>query len=147
MSGFIGILASASDGKIISPLGFGVAIGVSIAFDPATGKLQINSDGSISYIGTTDLDPNPNRPPAWYSPITAGIGSAFWVRATLTGGTLTSTNTGTWIPLSSNVAFVKGPNSSASAATATLTLEFATDASGTNIVLTSTGWQVGYMHN
>ncbi len=146
MTGAIAACLSSSRGAVLSPLAASSSIGErAIGSGNASGGVQFNSDGSISYpavlsqSGAADV-------PYWHNLPATGIGSGYWVRATVTAGTLTSGTTGSWLALSSNQLWTKGPSGTGSA-TCSLTFEFSTDAAGATIVSTSAGWQLGYIHS
>lgn len=74
---------------------------------------------------------------SWYSPNASGIGANYWVRVTRTGGTSTgfSGTLNAWLQLNVNRNWTYSTNTS-TARSGTYRFEFATDAAGTNIVMT-----------
>lgn len=126
----------------VSPLSAGSANTDVPMFSSGTGQVLFGSDGSI--IGVTDY----LGPSAWLTSVAAGNGASFWIRVTVTSGTMGigSDSTSTWLQMNVNRQFLKGPASNGSASCG-FTVQFATDAAGSNIVCTSTGWIVSYSHS
>lgn len=139
-------MAEGSQGGIVNPLSLGESLGEASSGSPSKGEVVFRLDGSIAYFGAASESgfPQPNE---WFTPSGVGTpGNNYWIRATVTTGALTSGTTGTWIPITSNIAFTKGPNANGSAQ-ATVTFDIASDAIGSNIVTHSVGWRIGYDHN
>lgn len=109
----------------------------------ATATLTVNSDGSVTGSGINNDLGSPGSG-AWYSPITTGIGSFYWVRFTATSGTFSSNDASAFTALSSARSVTK--TASAGSASVTFTIDIATDSGGSNIVFTSTGNQLQYTH-
>ena len=60
------------------------------------GSYQLNTDGSYTKLGTGTASD-------WYSPVTGGIGTSYWVQADITSGPALSSGTvGSRLQLSSN---------------------------------------------
>lgn len=86
----------------------------------------------------------------WYSPTTAGIIHTYWIRTTVTSGTLTSggSGVGTWQQISTSADWDVAATSHTTGPTQEDTqsaagrFDIATDAAGSNIVATWT-WSVG----
>lgn len=120
----------------------------SVAFESPIGvnsfaSITLGSNGVVSYSGgnTDNTSPGAN----WFSPTQAGVGSLYWVRATVTSGTATDTGTfGSWLSLSAGQSW--GQNAAIGSKSTTFTLEFASDAAGANIVKTVTGTVVSRLH-
>ena len=105
---------------------------------PATATVTFQTDGSIQGSGTgtvaIDTITTSGAGDTWYSPTTVGIGSSYWVRATKTAGTNPSTGTlGSWLQLNAARAWSNSMSTGGSK-TSTLTIEIASDSSGTTIV-------------
>lgn len=85
--------------------------------------------GGTATIDTLDAD-------TWYSPATVGIGSSYWIRATLSSGsTPTSGTLNTWLQL--NTARSWSNNSGAGAVgtrTSTLSVQVSSSSTGTPVV-------------
>jgi len=113
--------------------GFNITVGDDeLSPTNASASITIVSDGTCSFNG--------NNPPAatnWYTPTVSGIGTLYWVRATVTSGAISSgSSTGTWISCNSSPSWVRNATT-ISTQTANLTLDFASDSGGTNIVGTA----------
>ena len=111
----------------------------------SSGGLNFVSDGTVLASFTGLSNDGTNGSPNWFSPTTGAIGASYWIRATVTVGTLTTNPAVGWVALSTTRTFTKGPSASGSAS-ATVTFEIATDAAGATIVFTSTGNQIAYVH-
>ena len=147
MSGFRGVMLSATAGigAVVSPLGAGNVIGDGLATGgAASGVVQFNSDGTI--LLTASFAGAATGPANWYAAPVSGVGSSYWVRWTLTGGTFTTGTAGAWLSLASGASVGKSLGSGTGAASATFTVQIASDAAGVTILSTSTGWVVGYQH-
>jgi len=130
VSGFLGILLAGGDT-------FGVISGTATSSAPtssaATATLNVNSDGSFNLIGSDTGTVNGS----WIKPNRTGVGNSYWVRFTITSGTVTTGTTGSWLALSSNQSWTKSATNGAASVTGTL--EIATDAAGANIIAACTG--------
>lgn len=130
-------------GALVSPF---TAWNVYADANPGTTKavLNFNSNGTVTYsvTGTDGTTPGSDH---WFSPTTVAVGAGYWLRATVTSGTLTANSAASWTSLATNLSFEKGP-SSGGAASATVTFEIATDSGGSNIVWFSTGNVLRYTH-
>ena len=109
----------------------------------AYAELIFNSNGTIQY-GTSDL--GMGSAGSWATPTTTGIGSSYWVRFTQTASTSGATEYGSargvWHQISSTLYF--GVSRTANGAGyRTYTVEISTNSSGTNIVATKTGVELG----
>lgn len=97
-----------------------------LRFDPNGAVLSLTNSNGVVQI--TD----------WYLPNTPGIGSQFWIRATLSSGTSpTGSALSTWLQLSSAISWRLTQTTNGSK-TCTLAISIATDAAGANIVTTGT---------
>jgi hypothetical protein len=106
-----------------------------IAPTNAFASFNIGSDGACSASGNHNAG---NPPPNWYFPGSTGIGSLYWVRATVTSGSTSGgSSTGVWISCNSSPGWSRNATS-VSVQTVNLTLDFASDSGGTNIVGTAT---------
>ena len=143
MSGFRGVMLSAVGGVVSLTAGSCIGDGV-LAGGPSSGIVQVNSTGAMT-LSASSSGPT-SGPSNWYAPTSTGVGSFYWARFTLTAGTFTSGTTGTWINLSAGASVTKSVASGTGSASATFTIEIASDAAGTNILATSAGWVVGYQH-
>lgn len=98
----------------------------------AVASVTMATDGAMSFAG--------NSPPAaqdWYTPTTVGIGSSYWVVATLNSGSLSSGTTGSTLALSSNRTWQRN-QASLGASAANITLRIYSDAGATQLVATAT---------
>lgn len=145
MSGITAALSAERSARVLNPLGSASSIGDQTPGTNAAGGFTLQADGTITYQFTGSLQTGDTAQPRWCSQTIAGIGASYWVRVTVTLGTLTTGTTGSWVSLGSAQAFMKGPSTTGNAS-AILTLEFASDSGGANIVSTSTGWVCGYTH-
>jgi hypothetical protein len=131
-------------GGIVSPFTAWDLKGDNSPGNSAGATIYFNSDGTVTYaVQFVDVS-NTVGTESWFSPTTTGIGNSYWVRFTVTSGTLTTNQASTWTALSSARAFDKQAVSGA--VSATVTVEIASDSGGTNIVFTSTGNIVSYQH-
>ena len=147
MSGFRGVMLSAAGGlgAVVTSLGAGNVIGDGLAAGgPSSGTVQFNSDGTI--LLTASFAGAATGPANWYAPPVSGVGSSYWVRWTLTAGTFTTGTAGVWLSLATGASVGKSLGSGTGAASATFTVQIASDAAGATILSTSTGWVVGYQH-
>ena len=129
---------------LVNPLPSASSIGSqAIGGGNASGSVSFNGDGTVTYPFTGLSNSGTKATPNWYA-TTAGIGSSWSIRATVTVGTLTTGTTGAWVSLSAGQTFTKGPAASATTS-CTLTFDFSSDG-GTTTALTSAGWMVGYEH-
>jgi Putative phage tail protein len=94
----------------------------------ANAWLNYNNDGSI----TGHRAP----PSAWFLPLTAGVGSSYWVKATVVAGNTPSGNTtGSWLAASGNLVWYDSVTGGPGTGKDTqLQVQVATDSGGTNIV-------------
>lgn len=104
--------------------------------------LSFNSNGTVTYLG--NLVPGP--PTNWNSPTAAGVGNSWWIRATLQFGTPTGGTFNTWLALSSNRDFFVSASSGFSQS-ATITVEFSPNSSGSPILATHTNIQMSAFSN
>lgn len=109
--------------------------------------LVARTTGVINISGSS-VGAFPNK--QWGSPTTTGIGNSYWIKFTLTASTATGTGTGTapattaWLQLSSDRQIAVTGNKTGLNGTrivsGTYTIQIATDAAGSNIVATATGY-------
>lgn len=105
------------------------------------GSTQATSSGGMNTNGTVDLNGPIDDSYNWYRPTTTGIGSNYWVRATLLSGDLPSGSAlNTWLALSSARAWQLTTTGSATIRSkeCVLKLEFSVDSGGAVIVGTNT---------
>jgi hypothetical protein len=105
-----------------------------IALDPAdaTVTLEFDTDGDGSMQG------NVTNAFEWFSPVTPGIGTGYWIRLTVNSGTSPSGSAvGSWLQLSSARSWSL-TRTTIGTFTGNYTLEIATDSGGTNIVASQT---------
>lgn len=145
MSGFRGVMLSVGGlAAVVSPLSAGSVIGDGLATgSAANGVVQFNSDGTI--LLTASSSGPTSGPSNWFATTTAGVGSSYWVRWTLTAGTFTTGTAGSWLSLATGASVGKNFTGTG-AASATFTVQIASDSAGTTILSTSAGWVVGYQH-
>jgi hypothetical protein len=111
---------------------------------PAIAQIQFLPDGTIT-TATDDGDGGSTiGSPNWGEPTTSGIGANYWIRLTPTTGSFTTNGAASFTNLAGAVTALK--SASAGTASVTFTIEIATDAAGTNIVLTSAGNILRYTH-
>jgi len=101
-----------------------------------TVRLYFNSDGTL--IGDTQPPVVTTLTQNWFAPTTPGIGSSYWIRATLLSGPTPNTNNvsppfGVWYSLSGSPQWGHNINPLGDALIEIL-FEIATDAGGSNIV-------------
>lgn len=116
--------------SLVVPLPGGTTDSDGTAPGPATVDLNVTSDGRVTGSGsTTPIAQN------WFQPTTASIGTNFWVRASLTGGSAPSAGTtGSWLQLSSSRQWTNTRITLPGSKTSTLLIEIASDAAGANII-------------
>lgn len=113
-------------GGIVNPLPTLAASGSFSLPGSGSASCTIQSNGYINCAGS-DGEQDGN----WFFPNETGIGAAYWVRVTAAGDTPSGT-LNTWLALSGNRVFsLSSSNGSKSCA---LTIQIATDSSGTNVV-------------
>lgn len=100
---------------------------------------SLNTDGSLSASGSGDtVNVSQVNGDSWYAPPTTGIGSSFYVRATLSSGSAPSSGsgTGTWLALSSarSWTYNSGTGGAVSSRSGTLLIEVSPSATGTPVV-------------
>lgn len=101
---------------------------VAVYPNTASAMLNLLSNGEYTKNGSTGN---------WFFPTLEGIGSIYWVRATVVSGSVSIGTTDTWLQLSTNPIWTR-TQTTVGTSSVTLTLEFAADAGGTNIVDTAT---------
>jgi len=118
---------------IVSPLPGGTSYATRIGAS-CTVSLFFNSDGTVSATKTAAASWN-TGPVAhnWFNPTLAGAGNAYWVRATINSGSLTSGTTGAWTSLASNQSWVV-TKAVIGVLSCNMTIEIASDSGGANIV-------------
>ena len=129
-----------SGSVVVTPLGSGAASTDAVTGTSALGQVAFNSDGTITYLGYV------SGPTAWATSPAAGVGSAVYIRATVTAGSVLSVNPAVgWVLLSSSQAFKNGPGTTSSKIS-TVTFDFSLDG-GATIVTSSSGWSIAFTHN
>lgn len=98
--------------------------------------ITIGTDGSIAVVKSWA---NAIGASAWYTPITGGIGTGYWVKASYNGYHYQDTGTiGSWLQLNAartwSVTAAGGTTGGGDLGYAKLKLEFSTDVSGTPLV-------------
>lgn len=110
--------------------GTGASVSSGISFN-TTGLINFASDSFSSLSSQSGMW-------VWYQPLTTGIGSSYWIRATLQSGTTPTTNAGlgTWLQLNANRLWQndRAPASGIGSTTSTLLFEISTSATGTPVV-------------
>lgn len=134
-------LAGSGGGVLPSSLAAGASNGQSLIGNNASGRISLNSDGSVSYQGIGS-EVGAGGPAQWAKAVFAGIGNNVYVRCTATSGTITTNPAGGYTLLSSNLQFIKGP--SIPDVGCTVTFDFSYD--GATAVLTSPGWNLTASH-
>lgn len=130
-------------GRIVSPftawaVGADATPGVN-----ATATLTINTDGTVTGVGTPADTGTPGTA-NWFSPTSTGIGSIYWVRFTATTGTFTTNGASTFTQISSALSVTKAATTLSGSVA--FTIEIASDSGGSNIVFTSTSNTLSYDH-
>lgn len=136
MSGILQLLASGGAG----PTDFGGTLYRSNFGSTCSASLTVGSDGSFSVGGTGSIVSNTIGSDAWYYPNLAGVGSSYWVRATLSSGSTPSTGTmGSWQQLSSGRTWSNSSGGGAfGSRTSTILFEVSTSSGGTPVVCSGT---------
>jgi hypothetical protein len=128
-------------GASAGPTNFGGMIYAyqTIVGDPGGGIVYFSSDGSVigsagSNAGETviiDTLSGEN----WYVPNTTGIGSSYWIKATVTSGAQPSgTSVGLWVSLSSTASWGNFASGDGSVSSSTLFVQISSSATGTPVV-------------
>jgi len=130
-----------SGGILLPLIGSGCSILDSVENpSDATASISFATDGSITYGGS---DQSAVGSLNWYLPTTAGVGSSFWIRRTITGGSLSTDPGAGWLALSTGRSFVRNRTTNSEGTnTCTLYFEIATDSGGSNIVATSSSFDI-----
>ena len=104
-------------------------------------SLTFGTDGGVTGGGSGTSQPGQvNGTGAWWYPILPGIGSYYWIRATLTAGTAPDVGTfGTWQALSTARVWGWNTFNGVATKTCTITWDIAADAAGSRIVLNAPG--------
>lgn len=98
----------------------------------ATAFIQFTSAGHVTF------SPNSSASHDWYLPNTTGIGSSYWIKATLAGGVgPTSGTLNTWLSLAAAQTWSNSLSTNGNRDTV-LTIQIASDSSGSNIVTSGT---------
>lgn len=100
----------------------------------ADARIRIGADGVIS--GYAANNGGYDTQGQWVVP--GSVGGDYWVRCTVTLGTLTSGTSGSWLDTATAPEWARTRTTVGTSAV-TITLEIATDAAGANIVATKTG--------
>lgn len=136
---------SESTGTIVSPFSawnvFSTTAGPS---GLTSAMLTFATDGTV-FGSTTLTDDSLAGSLNWFTPTQAGAGNSYWIRATVTSGSITTGVVGSWVPLTSNSFWTK--SASSGSASCTLTIEISSDDHGGTVVFTSTGNVLRYAHN
>ncbi len=120
-------------GNVVNPLVGGTYGDLSVDPTNCSCGLRFNVDGSIDILRTS-LG-NLLGAQKWFNPSGGSPGNNYWVRCTLTSGTVSggSAATGSWLALSSSRLWQK-TTTAVGLVEFTATIEIATDSGGTNIV-------------
>lgn len=94
--------------------------------------VTFNTDGSIAGSGS-GTGGNPTS--QYFDPVTVGIGTSYWVRATATSGSFSGGTTDTWLALSSNRAWNR-TTAAFGVQTVVATFDISSDSGGSVIVAT-----------
>ena len=130
----------ASGGIVVNPLASGMSSTDKPAGTSSLGQISFNSDGTITYLNNVIAGPT-----AWATSPAAGVGSAVYIRATVTAGSALSVNPASaWTLLSNAQAFKNGP-ATTGARSSTVTFDFSLDG-GASIVTSSSGWVIEFTH-
>lgn len=98
----------------------------------AIASFTLNTNGSCANSPST-------APGNWYSPTTTSIGDNYWVRATVTSGSLSSGTVDSWLQLNTFRAWTRQNGGIDGTLSATITLEIASDSGGSTIVASRSG--------
>lgn len=132
-------------GSLFVPFTAWTVIADSIAGVAATASLTFNTDGSITAVNTVNNGGTNPGSASWFRPVGGTPGNNYFIRYTPTVGTFTSNAASSFVALSSNRTCSK--SATTGTASVTFTIEIATDSGGTNIVFTSTGNVLSYIHS
>lgn len=117
---------------ITNPLTGGTYTDNDAAPGSAACTMSVGSDGHIGFVGAASGDLGGQD---WGTPTTAGIGSGYWVRVTLTSGAFSASDGSGWLQLSTSRNWTRNRPTGGSGKTGcTCTVEVATDSGGANIV-------------
>lgn len=112
----------------------------------AGGRLQFNSDGTVTKIITSGSSFGTDGTPNWWRPATTGIGGRFWIKCACTAGALSyDDGQGTWLALTGTRQW--GHTDSTLAGDATITLYIATAANDSAIIATYAGNRIQRVHS
>jgi hypothetical protein len=128
------LMAMAGGGVNLPLIGSGCSL-LDTAFDPgnASAGIVFQSDGTITYNASdASLAGSAN----WFLPTTVAIGAGFWIRRTITAGSLSTDPGAGWLALSTGRNYVRN-RTSIGTNTCSLYFEIATDSGGSTIVATS----------
>lgn len=127
------LLGSGGGGPVVPLTGLNVIDTVFLSTADAT--LRFDTNGAVQSLTNSN---GVQQIADWYLPNTAGIGSQYWIRATLSSGTSPSGSAlNTWLALSSPASWRLTQTTNGSR-TCTLAISIASDAAGSNVVTTGT---------
>jgi len=104
-----------------------------------SGNLTLIPDGTFTATGSTAKN--------WFSPTTAGIGTAWSAKATVNSQTntnITGPTLGTWVALSSSAQWAFANTGNVVEGFGTMTIAFSRDGGATTAGSMSVTWDVGY---
>lgn len=134
MSGAIslGDFRGVSAFAIVDPLAGGTYTDMDTAPGSAACTMSVGSAGHIGFVGAASGDLGGQD---WGTPNTAGVGSGYWVRVTLTSGTFSASDGSGWLQLSTTRNWTRSrPTGGIGTTSCTCTVDIATDSGGVNIV-------------
>lgn len=110
--------------------------------ESVTAAVMFENDGSISVSSSssTGLESTGNdtiSDDSWYSPNTSNIGSSYWIKATLNGGTQPTQSIGTfgsWTALSSGVYWQSSASGTNNTVSADISISISSSSSGTPVI-------------
>ncbi len=130
MTGAVGAICASGQNPVANPL----AAGSVLSTTPTNAAIVFNTDGSISYIGTTVAGPA-----NWSTNPRTGAGTGIWVQFTHTAGAALSSNDA---PTPTEISANRRFDRTTSGGQATVRVDFYSDSGGTNLLCSSSGWTV-----
>lgn len=114
-------------GRVVSPLTDRNVVASSISAEPT---VTVKTDGTLYRTGISSATDQ------WFEPTTAGIGSSYWVRFTVTAGDALSYTPGSgWLQISEDRLI---GNVREGKPTSVVLIEIASDSGGSNVVTSGT---------
>jgi hypothetical protein len=128
--GMMNMMMGAAGGVIVNPLPGGTSHGIS-EFGAITVALTFGNDGSV--VATATGVDYWSQGPVNHRWFTSFPSSTYYVRATVTFGSVSGGTTGTWLSTDVNRSWSRN-RSTVGTSSATLLIEIAADSNGSNII-------------